>query len=77
MSRYVLSPYAELMAIRGITQREIAERLGYSPQAVNAWFAGKVEPKLSLKQWHDLAALFGTTIDKLPLSFAPRYDLDS
>ncbi len=65
-----VSPYAELMARNGITQARIAEELGYSRQAVNSWLTGKVEPKLSMKEWKKLAKLFGTTVEHLPDSFA-------
>ncbi len=67
-----ISPYAELMARNGVTQAEIAEELGYSRQAVNSWFTGKVEPKLSLNDWYKLAKLFNTSIEDLPLAFAPK-----
>jgi transcriptional regulator with XRE-family HTH domain len=66
------SPYAELMFRAGVTQKDIAECLGYSQNAVNAWFRGKVVPRLSLEEWHKIAELHGTTIEKLPLSFAPQ-----
>lgn len=72
MIKTTRSPYAEFMFRANVTQRDIAERLGYSYQAVNSWFTGKVVPKLTLEQWHDLADLLGTTIDKLPRSFAPQ-----
>jgi transcriptional regulator with XRE-family HTH domain len=72
MAKESVSPYAGLMAIRGVTQKDMADCLGYSPQAVSAWFTGKVIPKLTLDQWYALADLMGTTIDKLPRSFAPQ-----
>jgi DNA-binding XRE family transcriptional regulator len=67
-----ISPYAELMARNGVTQAEIATELGYSKQAVNSWFTGKVEPKLSIKDWRKLAKLFNTSLDHLPETFAPQ-----
>jgi len=67
-----ISPYAEMMARNGITQIEIAKELGYSRQAVNVWFTGKVDPKLTIREWKKLANLFGTTVDHLPDSFAPQ-----
>jgi DNA-binding XRE family transcriptional regulator len=60
------------MAIRGITQVDIAKTLGYSKQSVNAWFTGKVEPRLTLTEWKKLAELMGTTVDRLPNSFSPQ-----
>jgi DNA-binding XRE family transcriptional regulator len=68
----LISPYAELMARNGVTQAQIAESLGYSRQAVNSWFTGKVEPKLTIKQWKKLAAMLATTTDHLPDNFAPQ-----
>jgi len=67
-----ISPYAELMARNGITQAQIATELGYSRQSVNGWFTGKVEPKLSLKEWRKLAKLLNTSVDHLPETFAPQ-----
>lgn len=66
------SPYAEIMFRAGVTQKDIAEALGYSQNAVSAWFTGKVIPRLSLEEWHKIANLCNTTIDKLPLSFSPE-----
>ena len=67
-----ISPYAELMARNGVTQAEIAAHLGYSKQAVNSWFTGKVEPKLSISDWRKLAKLFNTSLDHLPETFSPQ-----
>ncbi len=67
-----ISPLVPLMAIRGITQKEIAQYLGVTPHTVSNWVTGKTEPHLTLDQWHRLAELLNTTIDKLPRSFAPE-----
>ncbi|NMF57890.1 helix-turn-helix transcriptional regulator [Pseudanabaena yagii] len=67
-----ISPYAELMARNGVTQAQIADSLGYSRQSVNSWFTGKVDPKLTLREWRKLASLLGTSLDHLPDSFAPQ-----
>jgi DNA-binding XRE family transcriptional regulator len=67
-----VSPYAELMARNGVTQAQIADFLGYSRQSVNSWFTGKVDPKLTLREWRRLASFLGTTVDHLPDSFAPQ-----
>lgn len=72
MNKQEQSPYAELMFRANITQKDIAEALGYSQNAVSAWFTGKVVPRLSLDEWAIVASLFNTTIDHLPRSFAPQ-----
>jgi DNA-binding XRE family transcriptional regulator len=72
MAKENQSPLVPLMAIRGITQKDIALELGVSPHTISNWVTGKTEPHLTLKEWHKLAHLLGTTIDKLPLSFAPQ-----
>lgn len=61
-----------LMAIRGVTQRDIADTLQVSEQTVSNWFTGRTVAKLTLHDWHKLANLLGTTIDKLPLELAPQ-----
>jgi DNA-binding XRE family transcriptional regulator len=72
MARTEQSPLVPLMVIRGITQKDIAEELGVTPHTVTNWVKGRSEPHLTLNQWHKLADLLGTTIDKLPRSFAPQ-----
>lgn len=72
MGKEFISPYAELMARNGVTQTQIADSLGYSRQSVNSWFTGKVEPKLTLREWRILATLFDTSLEHLPESFAPK-----
>ena len=72
MARTEQSPLIPLMVIRGVTQKDIAEELGVTPHTVTNWVKGRSEPHLTLNQWHKLAELLGTTIDKLPRSFAPQ-----
>jgi transcriptional regulator with XRE-family HTH domain len=60
------------MAIRGITQQQIADELGIRRETVSHWMTGKTTPKLSLEEWDRLAELLGTTIDHLPRTFAPQ-----
>jgi DNA-binding XRE family transcriptional regulator len=67
----IQSPYIPLMALRGVTQKEIAALLDVTENTVSNWFTGKTTPRLELDEWFALAELLGTTIDRLPRSFAP------
>lgn len=66
------SPLIPLMAMRGITQQQIADELGIRRETVSHWMTGKTTPRLSLDEWDKLARLLGTTIDRLPRNFAPQ-----
>jgi transcriptional regulator with XRE-family HTH domain len=72
MAKKQQSPLVPFMSIRGLTQKEIAEYLGVTPHTVTNWVKGKTEPHLTLDQWYRFAEILGTTIDKLPRSFAPQ-----
>ena len=48
---------------RGLTQKELGERVGVSRQAINAIETGKFDPSIWLA--HDLAQFFGVTIEAL------------
>jgi|688.fasta_scaffold1254558_2 transcriptional regulator with XRE-family HTH domain len=72
MSKEAQSPYIPLMAIRGVTQTEIAKTLGVTKNTVSNWFTGKTPARLTLDEWRTLAKLLGTTMDNLPSSFAPQ-----
>jgi transcriptional regulator with XRE-family HTH domain len=67
-----ISPLAPLMAIRGRTQQEIADLLDVRRETVSNWMTGKTTPKLSLEDWDRLAEFLGTSLDKVPRSFAPE-----
>ena len=54
---------AALRREKGMTQEELAERLGVSPQAVSNWENGQSCPDISLLP--RLAAIFGVTTDLL------------
>ncbi len=60
------------MAIRGRTQQEIADLLDVRRETVSNWMTGKTTPKLSLEDWDRLAEFLGTSLDKVPRSFAPQ-----
>ena len=53
---------------RGLTQEEVAERLGVSRQTISKWELGETLP--DILQSKRLAALFNTTLDEL-ISFDP------
>ena len=48
---------------RGLTQKELGERVGVSRQAINAIETGKFDPSIWLA--HDLAQFFGASIEAL------------
>lgn len=66
------SPLVPLMAIRGITQQQIADTLGVRRETVSNWMTGKTPARLTLDEWDKLAQLLGTSVDRLPRSFAPQ-----
>jgi putative transcriptional regulator len=53
----------ELREGRGLTQKELGERVGVSRQAINAIETGKFDPSVWLA--HDLGRLFGLPIEEL------------
>lgn len=52
-----------LREARGLTQKQVGERVGVSRQAVNAIETGKYDPSIWLA--YDLSKLFGVTIEEL------------
>lgn len=48
---------------RGLTQKELGERVGVSRQAINAIETGKFDPSIWLA--YDLAQFFGVSIEAL------------
>ena len=53
----------QLREERGMTQKELGERVGVSRQAINAIETGKFDPSVWLA--HDLAEFFGVSIETL------------
>jgi putative transcriptional regulator len=53
----------ELREGRGLTQKELGERVGVSRQAINAIETGKFDPSIWLA--YDLSRLFGLPIEEL------------
>ena len=53
----------ELRESRGLTQKELGEKVGVSRQAINAIETGKFDPSIWLA--YDLAKYFGSDIEKI------------
>lgn len=47
----------------GLTQKEVAERIGVDQSAVSLWETGKTRPRATLLV--QIAALYGTSVDDL------------
>lgn len=54
---------AQLRRLKGISQEELAEKLGISRQAVSKWEAGTATP--STDNFKELSRLFGVSVDEL------------
>lgn len=80
-----MTTFAERLALarkqRGMTQAEVAEKLGVSFQAVSQWERGETTPEID--KLADIASLFGVTTDHLlrgsgeqalPEDFSPLTD---
>ena len=52
----------ELREVRGLTQKEVGEKVGVSRQAINAIETGKFDPSIWLA--YDLSKLFGMHIEE-------------
>ncbi len=53
----------ELREAKGLTQKELGQKVGVSRQAVNAIETGKFDPSIWLA--YDLATYFGLSIEEL------------
>lgn len=53
----------QLRLQRGVTQDDLAERLGVTPQAVSKWERGAATPDIGMLP--EISAFFGVTIDEL------------
>lgn len=74
MSNTLGKKISELRKEKGITQEELAERLGVSPQAVSKWENDLSCPDIMLLP--ELAKLFDVTIDEL-FSVTPKKETDA
>lgn len=53
----------DLLKTKGLNQRQLAELLGISPQAVTDWIKGRANP--DIRKLPELAKILGTTVDEL------------
>lgn len=72
MSKDFVSPIAGLMALRGVTQKEIADALKVSEQTVSNWMTGRTEAKLTFGDWRKLAKVLDCNLENLPDSLSPQ-----
>ena len=63
----------ELRTRFGITQSELAKRLGVTRSSVNAWELGFATPQLA--HIVEMAKVFGTTVDDI-LNLSPKVMID-
>ena len=64
---------SELRTRFGITQSELAKRLGVTRSSVNAWELGFATPQL--KHIVEMSKIFGTTVDEI-LNVSPKVMID-
>lgn len=58
----------ELMAmlkLRGMTQGQFAEKIGFNPNTVSRWLRSAQVAKLSIEEWRKIADSLGVSIDDL------------
>lgn len=72
MSKDFVSPIVGLMALRGVTQKEIADALQVSEQTVSNWMTGRTEAKLTFGDWRKLAKVLDCDLEHLPDSLSPQ-----
>lgn len=60
------------MAIRGITQQEIAEALGVRRETVSDWMRGIRPARLTLGDWRKLAELLDVPLERMPDDLGPQ-----
>lgn len=59
----MINSIKELREKRGLTQKELGEKVGVSRQAINAIETGKFDPSIWLA--YDLARYFGSDIENI------------
>ena len=66
------SPLKRLRLQKGLTQAELARRIGVSDRAVRGWEKGEYPPMLTIPQIRALCRELGVTFDELPDDLGPR-----
>lgn len=65
------SPLKKLRLKVGLTQAELARRIGVSDRAVRGWEKGEYPPSLTIPQIRALCRELGVSFDDLPDQFGP------
>lgn len=65
------SPLRQMRQRVGLTQAELARRIGVSDRAVRAWEKGEYPPTLTIPQIRALCVELQITFDELPDEFGP------
>lgn len=65
------SPLKQMRQRVGLTQVELARRIGVSDRAVRAWEKGEYPPTLTISQIRALCRELQITFDELPDDFGP------
>ena len=66
------SPLKRMRQQAGLTQAELARRIGVSDRAVRAWEKGEYPPTLTVPQIRLLCQELGVMFDELPDEFGPE-----
>ncbi|HBL14513.1 MAG TPA: XRE family transcriptional regulator [Cyanobacteria bacterium UBA11162] len=66
------SPLKRLRLQMGLTQAELARRIGVSDRAVRAWEKGEYQPMLTIPQVRALCKELGVNFDELPDDLSPQ-----
>jgi len=65
------SALAKLRRSRNVTQKQIADALGVTVQTVSNWEVGRVEAKLTIRQFKALLQILKCSVDELPDDLGP------
>jgi DNA-binding XRE family transcriptional regulator len=65
------SPLKQLRQRKGLTQAELARRIGVTDRAVRAWEKGEYPPTLTIPQLRALCRELGVTFEELPDDLGP------
>ncbi len=68
------SALAKLRRIHDVTQKQVADALGVTIQTVSNWEVGRVEPKLTIRQFKALLKILRCSVDELPDDLGPGSD---